>query len=52
MRVDCASRTVITSLLVPASSFGGCLADFEVAGDEVREDDRWLMLSCENASKG
>jgi len=38
----------VATLLVLAACFGGCLADCEVAGNEVHED-RWPMVSCENA---
>jgi len=43
---------VIATLLVHASCVGGCLADCGVAGIEVREDDPWLMVSCEKADEG
>jgi len=42
----------MASFFVPASGFGGCLADCEVAGNEVREDDRWLMVSCDQTDGG
>jgi len=42
----------MASLFVLASGFGGCLADCEVAGNEVCEDDRWLMVSCDQTDGG
>jgi len=45
-------HSVMASLFVPASCFGGCLADCEVAGNKVREDDRWLMVSCDQTDGG
>lgn len=45
-------RTVITSLRVPASCLEAVFVDCEIAGGEVCEDNRWLILSSTKADKG
>ena len=41
LRVACVEgRTVVANLLVQASCGDGCLAEYEVSGVEVREEDR------------
>ena len=48
--MDCVSeRTVIASLFVqvPVSCLYGCLANCEVVGSDVREDNQWLVVGCE-----